>query len=138
MSKAVEYVKWSNDFSVGIKAIDSQHKHFIGLMNKLFEAIQIDQKDSVAKIIDELAAYADKHFTTEEAFFKQINYPLTKEHMAAHAEIRAAVAKFVEYKNEDPFKVGYKLLDLLENWLFNHIATMDVKYVVFFKQNGIK
>jgi hemerythrin len=40
-------------------------------------------------------------------------------------------------KDDDPFKLGYDLLDLLEDWLAKHIVTVDKKYVEFFKKHAI-
>jgi hemerythrin-like metal-binding protein len=138
MKKDVRYVKWSDEFSVGIKQIDKQHKHFVGLMNELFEAIQTDEKFAVSKIIRELASYANTHFATEEEYFDKFNYKEAKQHKAEHEEIRKKVKEFLVNKDSDPFALGYSLLDLLENWLFNHIITTDKKYVAFFKEKGIR
>jgi len=130
-------MEWDDKFSVHVKKIDNQHKHFIAIMDKLFEAIQVDEEDAVSKIIDELAAYTDLHFATEEALFDKLKFPGADEHKAEHYKIKVKIIKFLSNKDEDPFKVGYELLDVLEDWLFNHMAKMDSKYVKFFHENGI-
>jgi hemerythrin len=130
-------MKWSDKYSVGVKQIDKQHKHFIGIMDELFEAIQTDKKDAVPKIIHELVAYADVHFATEESYFDKFNYVDAEGHKAEHRKIKDQVKEFLLKKDEDPFTLGYNLLDLLEDWLFNHILTMDAKYVECFKEHGV-
>lgn len=137
LPKKLEYIEWDEKYSVGIKQIDKQHKHFVGIMNKLFKAMQTDKDNAVSKIVEELVAYASDHFATEEAYFAEFNYPDAKTHIAEHRKIKASVDIFLSQKDDDPLRLGYNLLDLLEDWLFKHINSMDKKYVEFFRQNGI-
>ena len=130
-------MKWSDKFSVGVKQIDKQHKHFIGIMEELFEAMQSDKKNAVPKIIIELTSYADVHFATEEAYFDKFNYIDKDAHKAEHAKIKNQIKEFLAKKDDDPFTLGYNLLDLLEDWLFKHILTVDKKYVECFKKHGV-
>lgn len=138
MKKFVKYIEWDDKFKVDIKIIDKQHKHFIGIINKLFLTLQSDKKDAVAKIIDELADHTDLHFATEEAFFDKYQYPDAKQHKDEHAKIRVRIIKFLSRKNQDPLKTGYDLLDLLEEWLLGHLIKMDREYAKFFKQQGLR
>jgi hemerythrin len=137
MSKSIKYMEWSDKLSVNVKIIDKQHKHFIGIINELFEAMQYDKKDAVAKIIDELVAYADVHFATEQELFEKYHYIGATEHEAEHTKLKTQVTEFISQKDKDPFKVAYKLLDLLEDWLFNHLSTMDTKYARFLNEQGV-
>jgi hemerythrin-like metal-binding protein len=137
LHKKLEYIEWNDKYGVGIKQIDKQHKHFVGIMNKLFEAMQTDKNHAVSKIVEELVAYAKDHFATEEAYFAEFKYPDAEAHIAEHTKIKAKIDIFLAKKDDDPLTLGYNLLDLLENWLFEHILTVDKKYVGFFRQNGI-
>lgn len=66
-----EVVQWSEKLSVGIKEIDDQHKHFIGIVNKLHESVEKgDVTDELDKIFVELNDYAAFHFETEEKYFE--------------------------------------------------------------------
>ena len=62
----MEYIEWSKDYSVNVKLIDDQHKHFVGIMNLLYKEIQSNKTDRIPEIIDELVSYAETHFDTEE------------------------------------------------------------------------
>jgi hemerythrin-like metal-binding protein len=137
MNKDIKYVEWSDALKVNIKTIDKQHKHFIGMMDRLFKAMQSTQKGSVPEIINELVAYAQLHFATEQGLFIKYEYPGAKEHIAEHQKIQKRVNEFLDRKYEDPLKLGYDLLDLLEDWLFKHIVTWDIKYAKVFKEKGL-
>jgi hemerythrin-like metal-binding protein len=82
MIKDIRYVEWSDGFKVNIKVVDKQHKHFIGIMDKLFKTMQSNEKMAVPKIIDELVEYADLHFATEQKLFSKYKYPGADEHIA--------------------------------------------------------
>lgn len=137
MVSGVNYVEWDDKYKVGIRIIDSQHQHFVGIMNKLFEAIQTDEDGLVLRITEELVDYADKHFAVEEKYFKKFNYPYAKEHTDEHYKIKIKIIKFLSKKDGDPFKTGLKLLDLLDDWLFDHIDKTDRKYIEYFKSHGL-
>jgi len=94
-------MKWSDKFSVGVKQIDKQHKHFIGIMDELFEAMQSDNKNAVPKIIIELTSYANMHFATEETYFDKFNYAESEAHKAEHTKIKNQV------KSYRKFRVGF-------------------------------
>ena len=65
----MDCIKWSDAFSVGVKIIDSQHMHLVGIMNKLCNALDKGQEMKVIKnVLDELSEYAVVHFDTEEKF----------------------------------------------------------------------
>jgi hemerythrin len=130
-------VEWSAGFEVGIKQIDKQHKHFVGIMNKLFDAMQTSDNTAVPKIIDELVAYAQLHFATEQGLFIKYKYSKTDEHVAEHKRIQAKVNAFLTKKYDDQFKLGYELLDLVEDWLFKHVATMDKEYAKELAKEGL-
>ena len=144
MNKDIRYVEWSDGFKVNIKVIDKQHKHFIEIMNELFKAMQSSEKTAVPKLIVELANYAELHFMTEQKLFEKYNFPQTQKHVDEHKKIQAEVARFVNRSKQccdnqtDLFKLGYDLLDLLEDWLFKHLATWDVKYAKFLQEQGVK
>jgi hemerythrin len=138
MKNNINYVDWDDKYLIGINSIDAQHKHFVGILNRLFLVIQSESNDSVTNIINELVDYADRHFATEERYFKKHNYPYSLEHTNEHNKIKRKIIKLLNSKTSDQFKLGYSLLDLLEEWLFKHIIAVDVKYVDFLKQKGIK
>ena len=75
----MDCIKWSNDFSVGVKIIDSQHMHFVSIMNNLCNAMDRGQEMNVINtVLDELAEYAVIHFETEEKYFHEFNYEKTE------------------------------------------------------------
>ena len=129
-------IKWDKRHSVGVKIIDEQHKHFIELLNKLYECLGSDDTSKLADIISNLADYTELHFKTEEDYFEKFNYEGAAEHKVTHDEIRAKVKGFLDKKG-DPKAIGFELLYFLERWLFIHLDGKDKKYTECFNQHGL-
>ena len=132
------YIEWQPDYSVGVTLIDDQHKHFVGILNNLYEQIQTAQTNKLDSIIKELMEYTKTHFATEEKYFKEFNYEHSAEHIAEHERLIAKVSKFLDEKVENQLIKSFELLEFLENWLVGHLATMDKSYTKCFNQHGLK
>jgi len=133
----MNFIEWKEEYSVNVKIIDEQHKHFVGILNKLYEAVQGGKEEKLPEIIDELVSYAKVHFATEEKYFDEFDFEGSAEHKEEHKKLTARVGEFLARKNEDPLKVSYELLDFLEDWLVHHLAELDKKYTSCFNEHGL-
>jgi hemerythrin-like metal-binding protein len=130
--------EWKEEYSVGVKEIDYQHKQLVITIEKLSQAISEGHaKEVLHEILDTLAKYAVDHFQTEEKYFDQFNYEFSKEHKELHADFKAKVVEFIEKAKSNQIKVSFELIDFLEDWLLDHLVTADQKYVKCFKENGL-
>lgn len=131
-------IKWDISHSVNVKKIDGQHQQFIQILNKLYESVSrgTEQKD-LKVILDELVAYTDLHFQTEEKYFDKFNYENSTEHKAEHKKLREQVADFYKKFEEGKVEISIELLDFLEDWLVDHLDGQDKKYVECFNKNGL-
>ncbi len=130
-------IKWDDSYSVGVKAIDSQHKHFIGLINTVYEVLESKNTKKLPDVIKDLTSYADHHFKTEEEYFDKFHYPDADLHKAAHNGLRVRVDSFTN-RQGDPIAIGFELLYFLERWMLIHFRGIDKKLADLIKQNGVK
>lgn len=130
-------IEWKDDYSVNVKEIDNQHKHFVGIINQLYEAVQNQATDKLDNILADLASYAEEHFSTEEKYFDQFNYENSAEHKEEHRKLKQKVSEFVNDKSDDKLGVCFNLLDFLEDWLVDHLAEQDQKYSKCFNDHGL-
>ncbi len=132
-------IEWSDTYSVGIKLFDDHHKELIAMINSLYNAfLKGEANEKAVEIIEEMIAYTDFHFKTEEEYFDTYNYPATEEHKAIH---RTFVDKVVSLKNElqeGSTPVSYDVMNYLRKWLIDHIMGVDKKYTSFFEENNIE
>lgn len=130
---------WKEEYSIGLKTIDEQHKKFIVLLNSLSQALaQKDSKDTLIHIFNGLEEYGKQHMAFEEECFKKFNYYGKSTHEFEHQTFRDRVARLKqELENGDEF-LALKTLDFMESWLIEHILISDVEYVPCFREHGVE
>lgn len=144
----MQCARWNDDYSLGIKQIDNQHKWLFGLMNKFCSALEKNpsrktslgrktQEVDVQEIINGLKQYADDHFTLEEKYFEEFNYPKKLEHMAQHEVFRLKTHMLQEELDKGNESVALETMQFISNWFVSHILSSDKEYVQCFKEHGL-
>ena len=132
-------IEWSDKYSVGIKSIDEQHKIWVGLINKLHDAMKKGEaKNVMADILDEVAEYTKTHLSYEEGLFAKYNYPESETHKIIHEKFTQQVLDYQKQQHEGKNIISVEMMDILSGWLTNHITKTDKKYTEFFNSKGLK
>jgi hemerythrin len=130
-------VVWNKTYSVGVEIIDIQHKKFIDTLNKFYKPVEPQKKlERLEEIFSDLENYSRFHFATEEKYFKQFDYEGAAEHIIKHNEFNQLLSNFKTRLGEEG--IANELADFLENWLTDHVLTMDKHYMKCFHDNGLK
>ena len=129
-------VEWKEEFDTGFHVIDEQHKKIIDIMNRLNTSIHENRHDD--SLFDELIAYADTHFTTEEGLFDQFGYQDAKVHKIEHASFRRKILELRDDWEHNKVEVSFKLVDFLEKWFIGHVTGEDRKYIPLFKEHHVE
>jgi len=124
----MSYIFWSDDYLVGEKELDDQHKSLFVLMNDLVKLFESEEahKEFFNKL-NQLVKYAEKHFVCEEKYMEKIQYPQKKAHQRKHELL---VRRIFDLNNKN-VKTNYETLDLikfLRDWLCVHIKQEDMMY----------
>jgi len=131
-------IQWTGKLSVDIQEIDLQHRHLIGLIAELENAMAIGaDKDILGKVIRELNTYVREHFTTEERWMKRHSFPGLGDHMTQH---EAFVEKLLHFELDylaDRTELSADLLDYLMLWIEEHVTGYDQLYAKYFRAKGI-
>ncbi|MBA4407716.1 hemerythrin [bacterium] len=131
-------LNWSDNYSVRVREIDTQHKKLIDLINTLHDGMKSGKgKEVLGGILNELVAYTVYHFGFEEKLFDKYGYPETIIHKRQHADLIAQVKKFVDSYNSGDGVLTIELMNFLRDWLTQHIAGSDKKYSDFFNGKGV-
>jgi len=132
-------LQWEDKYSVGVKIIDEQHQKMFTVINNLIDIIQnTPTKEDLTGVITSLIEYKKYHFDTEEKYFKEFNYEGTEEHVAAHHTFEEKIKNIEEKNGNNTISLAYDLVDFLEDWLVDHLQTLDQKYKECFLKNGLK
>jgi hemerythrin len=134
-----KFVEWSDDLSVGIEEIDSQHKVLVDLVNQMHEAIhQRHGSDVVIDILNQLTDYTRIHFAVEESLMRILNYPGYEDHRDVHEELVQHIVELQEKVASGKTSIGFELMHFLKVWLTKHILEEDMAYSGFFLAAGAK
>ena len=130
---------WTDKLSVGVAAIDDDHKKLVGMVNELYDAMQAGHgKDSLGHILDGLVQYTRFHFAREERFFAQTSYPDAIAHKHEHdALTRQVLGVQQKYESGLTTTLSLDVLHFLKEWLIKHIQGSDQKYRPHLNAKGI-
>jgi hemerythrin len=122
-------MKWSNAFATGIQRIDDQHRMLFKMTEDFRAALDEGKGGPVYGILlESLDQYARGHFAFEEDCMERYRCPVAEKNKNAHGRFVAIVAEF----QQDYAKTGFdredarRLVDILDEWLANHICRIDV------------
>ena len=136
----MDFITWDQSFSVGVELIDGQHKKLFEIINKLHNTIKKTEGTEIemlGNIIQDLAAYVEFHFKTEEKYFNEFGYEKTVEHTAQHNFYEEKIRNFNEQYEEKGESIGEDILVFLEEWIKGHIKIKDKEYTRCFNEHGL-
>ncbi len=132
-------IEWDDKYSVGISRIDDEHKQFIDIINK---AIATKERggtpEELKEVLHKITMYAINHFSTEENYMIEFNYPEYQYHKEEHHDFSKKVIEYCERVNDGDSQFANEVLEYLKRWLINHIQVTDRKYMDCFTRNGLE
>ena len=134
----MSHIVWDEKYSVRIEVIDEQHKKIIKTLGKLFDEMGKGKSREILKsILDQMVWYATEHFSTEEIFMKQYNFPGYEEHKKEHEAFKLKVATFQKDFAAGKESLSINVIRFLTDWLDHHILDIDKQYGPFLNEKGV-
>ncbi len=121
---------WRDEYSVGVDAIDDDHKLLVSLINQLHDAQETAQAhELVGSILNVLLEYTVGHFALEERLMERGGYPQLEQHRAEHRRLTARIDEMkVLYDSGEYAVVEVEMLRFFSQWLANHITRVDTRF----------
>lgn len=120
---------WNEDLSVGIDAMDEQHKKWIEITNELHDALLGGGSlEALIKIVKEIEDYTHLHFMEEEKLMEGLNYPDLASHKAKHENFKKKVQEIKNDLLSGEIVLGSRVMKVIINWLETHIMDEDKRY----------
>jgi hemerythrin-like metal-binding protein len=130
---------WDKKYSVGVKAIDSQHSVLFKLINDLHDAmLKGEAKSMTGTLLKKLADYTQTHFVEEEKMMEAANYAGLAAHQAMHRELIKKVEGYSARFERGEATLNLHLMNFLRDWLTKHILDVDHQYGPCLNNHGIK
>lgn len=134
----MDLVTWSDEYSVNIREIDSQHKKLVKLITLLQKETDVNNHHkAVNEILEELIKYTVYHFSFEESLFAQYSYPETRNHIRAHTDLIEQLKSFLNEFHSSGNVLPIDLINFLQKWLLDHIVGEDKKYSAYLNSKGV-
>lgn len=130
-------VTWTDEFKLGLPAIDADHRELLDLCNEFLEAAQAGRAiTDLAIILDRLILRTRAHFLAEERLLDRHGYPGLVIHKAEHERLLAQAetlkARYGATSQGDDLRhLTMETADFLQTWLLDHIRTNDRPYRPF-------
>jgi hemerythrin-like metal-binding protein len=126
----VALMTWSSKYSVGVEALDNQHKAMMKALNELHAASMRGEAQKIAgPLLHQLVALASNHFSAEERLMESIKFPGLAVHRAKHKELARMIAEFVAGHERGDSAIYARLLYFVRDWQTMHMQTEDQEYV---------
>jgi hemerythrin-like metal-binding protein len=133
------FVAWTSKMSVGVDALDDDHKCLLGILNDLHDGITAGRgTERLGKVLNGLVSYTGPHFAREEELFVQTGYPDSAEHIKEHQALSSQILDMHVRYNKGLFDgLSLEALVFLNEWVNDHIQVSDKKYKAHLNASGI-
>ncbi|MBU0482296.1 MAG: bacteriohemerythrin [Proteobacteria bacterium] len=131
-------MEWYDNYNIGIKLIDEQHRELVTMVSKLQKALSTDaERSQTGETIKFLVDYTRTHFADEESLMNQIGYPDLEQHRRIHKKLIGDITEIlIRLKKGKSFN-AMELIDFLTEWLMHHITQEDKKIGRFLERSTI-
>ncbi len=118
------------EYLTGIPQVDEEHTKIFELAEEVYQLLQdefrYDKYDDLIKLVDELKNYTKYHFEHEEEYMESIDYGAIFIQRAQHKAFIQKLNEFVvDEDDSDHEETIVELLNLITEWLIDHILKMD-------------
>lgn len=130
----------TDEMLTGIDVIDDQHRAWLEHFSEVMTAARCGgPATNVARALGFLVSYTIEHFSTEEKCMVENNYPGYQTHREEHAKLIKSLSAVLDgYEQHGAIRMVTDSLEVfLEEWLNNHIQTVDKGLARFLRNNGI-
>lgn len=137
MEHTAPLFRWIETYQLGIQAFDTHHQKLVQLLNSSYDAFVADtHPQNLVAILDELSAYTQYHFSEEETWMSDQDYPGLAEHRAQHDLFKVKLAELQQAQRNVKTALNAELFSFLADWLATHILETDAAYGVYARKQS--
>ncbi|HET7802722.1 MAG TPA: bacteriohemerythrin [Pseudolabrys sp.] len=120
-------LQWKENYSIGIDAVDHEHKELIALINRLHDQLVSKGEGlSIGEFFGDLFTGISAHFALEERFMREHRYDQLGRHKADHERLLDEIRDIMEdFENREV--ASAELGARLDAWFSRHFETHDAR-----------
>jgi hemerythrin len=121
-------LQWKPSYSVGIEAVDHEHKELIDLINQLYgELMAKGEPLTASAFFGDLIKAISAHFALEERFMLERGYDQLSQHKADHERLLDEILAIMDDFESDEATSRDDLAARLDAWFSRHFETHDAR-----------
>jgi hemerythrin len=121
-------LQWKPQYSVGIEAVDHEHRELIDLINMLYDQLTEGRsKVTVEAFFGDLFKGISAHFALEERFMRERRYDQLTEHKTDHERLLDQIRDIMDDFTDAAVLDTGELATRLEAWFARHFETHDAR-----------
>lgn len=122
-------IEWSEELSVGVPALDEQHKHLVEIINRFEDARRRGKGSRIMEeIMNDLFGYTQEHFAFEEKWMKEAGYEKLAQHQSQHRQLLQKIERLQFEYSQAGRRITAEVSELFKYWLTSHILGNDKAY----------
>ena len=119
---------WEKRYSVGIDAIDHEHRELVDLINRLYEEAHArGSKVAVLGFFGDLFQAISAHFALEERVMRERSYDQLMQHKNDHERLLDEIRDIMEDYEVTDLLDEQLLSQRLDAWFSRHFETHDAR-----------
>ena len=129
VKKSARYIEWNDAMSVSNDDLNFDHQRLIEIINRLWVANSMGNRQIIEFVLDDLVNYTKFHFAREERLLEQVGFSDFERHRSIHKSICRRLDEIRwEYFQGIREELRSGLLEFVTVWLNKHILEEDMQY----------
>ena len=121
-------LQWKDHYSVGIEAVDHEHKELIELINRLADEVLAEGTTLTASaFFGDLIKGISAHFALEERFMRERGYDQLTQHKGDHERLLDEILNIMDEFEADETANRAELAKRLDAWFSRPFETHDAR-----------
>jgi len=130
-------IEWDKSLEVRINQIDSEHKVFVSIIEKIEkEILNNGDKEYIVNLFAELLKFTDFHFCREENVMLLEKYPDIERHKTIHKNLIKDLQDKIYVLNSEYIHFG-ALLAYLVTWFNTHTSKEDMLFASYLQSKQL-
>jgi hemerythrin len=105
---------------------DNEHRIQLGMLKALCDAVEAGEPaEKVHEILDQLTAYSELHFMSEELLMRMYSYPDYDDHVLDHEAMTERLKQILQRYSEGKDSMALQTANEMREFLLGHINSRD-------------